>query len=70
VADAAAAGPLWAAARDAAAAAGLTAVRTWETADWPVLGGRVAREGHLPMIRPTAAFDASTFERVPRGLWV
>ncbi len=70
VADAAEAGPLWAAARDAAADAGLTAVRAWETADWPGLGGRVAREGHVPMIRPMAAFEAATFDRVPRGLWV
>lgn len=70
VAGAAAAGPLWAAARDAAADADLTAVRAWETADWPGLGGRVAREGHVPMIRPMTAFEATTFDRVPRGLWV
>lgn len=66
---------LLAAAQDAAARAGLTAVVAWESVDgaeWPEeLGARMPRRGAVPMLLPLLVeLDAEGWRRVPRGLWV
>ncbi len=65
-----------AAARDAAAHAGLPTVRVWETATLKQLGRpqgfqRVARDGSIPMLKPLhATVDVKEWKDVPRAIWV